>query len=124
VRDGVEHGQVVLSSAEGLKRAEYSASKQCPVAICGMAEVAMRECTVRLPLIASTGLPLSGDWQARAAGWVRGVYSACIFCHMTLRGVGGGGRGAGWGEAANRLVQCCLCVLFGLSSARVSYQCM
>ena len=28
VRAGVEHGQVVLSSAEGLNRAEYSALKQ------------------------------------------------------------------------------------------------
>ena len=60
VRVGVEHGQVVLSSAEGLKRVEYSASKQCPVASCGIAEVTIRECAVRLPLMASTGLPLSG----------------------------------------------------------------
>ena len=67
-RDGVEQGQVVMSSAPGLKRAEYSASKQCPVASCGMAEVTMRECAVRLPLMASTGLPLSGVWQARAEG--------------------------------------------------------
>ena len=26
---------------------------------------------------------------------------------MMLRGDRGGGRGAGWGDAANRLVQCC-----------------
>ena len=60
VRAGVKQGQVVLSSAEGLNRAEYSASKQCPVASCGMAEVTMRECAVRLPLMASMGLPLLG----------------------------------------------------------------
>ena len=123
VRDDVEQGQVVLSSAEGLKRVEYSASKQCPVASCGIAEVMVRECAVRLPLTASTGLPLSGVWQARAAGCEVGTYSARIFCHIVLRGDEGGVGGAGGDEAAKRLVQCCLCVLLGLSLAWVSYKC-
>ena len=113
---------MVGSSAEGLKRAEYSASKQCPVASCGMAEVMMRECAVRLPRTASTGLPLSGVWHARAAGGVMGTYSARIFCHIVERGDEGGLGGAVGEEAAYRLVQCCFCVLLGLLLALVSYR--
>ena len=55
--------------------------------------------------MASTGLPLSGVWQARAAGCRIGTYSARIFCHMMLRGDEGGVGGAVGDEAAKRLVQ-------------------
>ena len=112
-------GQVSMSSALGRKRCEYDASKQWPVAMRMMDEVTRREWALTAPLMAATGLPLSGVWHARAAGWMMGTYSFLTFCHICSRGESGGG-GSGWcGVAENWRFHSLRCMGLGLSLACV-----
>ena len=85
-----------------------------------MIEVMRWEWHFNAPLIAATGLPLSGVWQARLEGCRIGVYSSLIFCHIKSRGDGCGGTG-GRGDAANLWFQRRRWAWLGLFLALVSY---
>lgn len=78
-----------------------------------------REWDLIAPLIAATGLPLSGGWQAMAEGWVMGEYSSLIFFHISSRGERGGGGDGWWGDAEKRLFQRRRWVRLGLSLDRL-----
>ena len=78
-----------------------------------------REWTLRDPLMAATGLLLSGIWHAKAEGWLIGTYSSLILGHMSSRGERGGWGSGWWGVVENRWFQRRRWVGLGLSFDRV-----